>query len=339
MVSLGTFSKETVSLSMLIQSNLLAQPNYYIREIPVYGDLILAPMLGYSDSPDRIIARRFGSALSYSEFVNAIDILGNFSSIEKRLTYHEAERPVVFQIFDNDPSRIIAAAKLIFQLNPDILDINLGCSAKKVSNRGAGAGLLRTPDLIKDIFSELVKISPIPVTAKIRLGWDDSSLNYLDIARLLEDNGASLIAVHGRTKIQAYSGLSDWQAIAEIKQTVHIPVIANGDVKSLEDIDKIKLITDCDGVMIGRGSIGNPWIFSRIDHNLLSLEETKQVILDHLRLMTDFYGPDWGHVIFRKHLKAYLRPYSISTQSIRLLMTSNSYEELKTNIINTREEN
>jgi tRNA-dihydrouridine synthase B len=324
---------------MLNQSTLLSQPNFYIRNLPVYGDLILAPMLGYSDSPDRIITRRFGSAISYSEFVNAMDILGNFKSIEKRLVFREIERPVVFQIFDNDPTRIIAAARQIFQLNPDILDINLGCSAKKVSNRGAGAGLLRTPDLIKTIFSDLVKISPIPVTAKIRLGWDDTSLNYLDIARLLEDNGAALIAVHGRTKIQAYSGLSDWQAIAEIKKIVQIPVIANGDVKSLYDIEKIKLITGCDGVMIGRGSIGNPWIFSRVDHNVISLDESKKVILDHLGLMTEFYGPDWGHVIFRKHLKAYLRPYSISSQNIRLLMTSNSYEELINYIINTREEN
>ncbi len=324
---------------MLNQSTILPQPNFYIRNIPVYGDLILAPMLGYSDSPDRIIARRFGSALSYSEFVNALDILGNFKMIEKRLTFQEIERPVVFQIFDNDPSRIIAAAKFIFQLRPDILDINLGCSAKKVTNRGAGAGLLKNPELIKTIFSELVKISPIPVTAKIRLGWDDSSLNYLEIAKLLEDNGASMIAVHGRTKKQAYSGMSDWQAIAEIKKIVHIPVIANGDVKSLEDIEKIKSTTGCDGVMIGRGSIGNPWIFSRIDRNNIPLEETKHVILDHLRLMTDFYGPDWGHVIFRKHLKAYLRPFLISPITIRLLMTSNSYDELKMNIMNTREEN
>ncbi len=321
------------------QSTDLSQPNFFIRNIPVYGDLILAPMLGYSDSPDRIIARRFGSALSYSEFVNALDILGNFKMIEKRLTFTEIERPVVFQIFDNDPARILSAAKLIFQLHPDILDINLGCSAKKVTNRGAGAGLLKNPEMIKTIFTELVKISPIPVTAKIRLGWDDASLNYLDIARLLEDNGAALIAVHGRTKKQAYTGLSDWQAIAEIKKMVHIPVIANGDVKSLKDIEKIKSITGCDGVMIGRGSIGNPWIFSRVDHNLISLEETKQVILDHLGLMTDFYGPDWGHVIFRKHLKAYLRPFVISPLTIRLLMTSNSYVELKVNIMNTREEN
>ena len=280
------------------QSTLLSQPNFYIRDIPVYGDLILAPMLGYSDSPDRIIARRFGSALSYSEFVNALDILGNFKMIEKRLTFTEIERPVVFQIFDNDPARILAAAKLIFQLHPDILDINLGCSAKKVTNRGAGAGLLKNPEMIKTIFTELVKISPIPVTAKIRLGWDDASLNYLDIARLLEDNGAALIAVHGRTKKQAYTGLSDWQAIAEIKKMVHIPVIANGDVKSLKDIEKIKSITGCDGVMIGRGSIGNPWIFSRVDHNLISLEETKQVILDHLRVDDRFLRSRLGSCDF-----------------------------------------
>ena len=157
-------------------SEIQKEAYFYVKDIPVYGDLMLAPMSGYSDSPDRIIARRFGSSMSYTEFVNALDILENFPLIEKLVAYQEIERPVVFQIFDNDPDRIIKAANLLFQLNPDILDINLGCSARKVLNRGAGAGLLRQPELIKTIFSALVKVSPIPVTAKIRLGWDDSSL-------------------------------------------------------------------------------------------------------------------------------------------------------------------
>jgi tRNA-dihydrouridine synthase B len=306
------------------------KPDFYVRDLPIYGDLILAPMSGYSDSPDRIIARRFGSAMSYTEFVNALDILQNFPLIEKRLEFQDIERPVVFQIFDNDPCRIIEAANLLFHLKPDILDINLGCSARKVLNRGAGAGLLRKPDLIKSIFSELIKISPIPVTAKIRLGWDDSSRNYLEIARMLEGEGAALIAVHGRTGRQAYTGISDWEAIAEIKHSVNIPVIANGDVKSLADIDKIKSTTGSDGVMIGRGSIGNPWLFSRLDRRTISMKEIISVAQDHLALMVDFYGEEWGHIRFRKHLKAYLNHYDIPRNYLTMLMTAASSQDLIT---------
>jgi nifR3 family TIM-barrel protein len=306
------------------------KPDFYVRDLPIYGDLILAPMSGYSDSPDRIIARRFGSAMSYTEFVNALDILQNFPLIAKRLEFQDIERPVVFQIFDNDPCRIIEAANLLFPLKPDILDINLGCSARKVLNRGAGAGLLRKPDLIKSIFSELIKISPIPVTAKIRLGWDDSSRNYLEIARMLEGEGAALIAVHGRTGRQAYTGISDWEAIAEIKHSVNIPVIANGDVKSLADIDKIKSTTGSDGVMIGRGSIGNPWLFSRLDRRTISMKEIISVAQDHLALMVDFYGEEWGHIRFRKHLKAYLNHYDIPRNYLTMLMTAASSQDLIT---------
>jgi nifR3 family TIM-barrel protein len=319
---------------MSIEDHLIKPPDFFVKDIPIFGDLILAPMSGYSDSPDRTIARRFGSALSYSEFVNAIDVVQNNKNIEKRLMFTEMERPVVFQLFDNDPVRIIEAAKIVFQLNPDILDINLGCSARQVTNRGAGASLLKKPELIKKIFSGLTNISSIPITAKMRLGWDETSLNYLEIAKLLEDYGASMIAVHGRTKTQLYKGSSDWNAIAEIKQTVNIPVLANGDVKTVSDIIEIKSVTNCDGVMIGRGSIGNPWLFSHRDQVDIPLDEAKQVILEHLKLISDFYGPDWGHIIFRKHLKAYLRPYAMTAACKRAIVTSESVESLESLIKN-----
>ncbi len=272
--------------------------------------------------------------MSYSEFVNAIDVVQDNKNVEKRLAFTEFERPVVFQLFDNDPKRIVDAAKIILQLNPDILDINLGCSARQVTNRGAGASLLKKPEVIKSIFSELTKNSPIPITAKMRLGWDESTLNYIEIAKLLEDYGASLIAVHGRTKKQMYKGSSDWQAIAQIKQAVNIPILANGDVKTVNDIVEIKSVTNCDGVMIGRGSIGNPWLFSRRDQIDIPLNEAKQVILEHLMLISDFYGPEWGHIIFRKHLKAYLRPYAMTAACKRAIVTSSSLESLVTLITN-----
>ncbi|MBA4420402.1 MAG: tRNA dihydrouridine synthase DusB [Anaerolinea sp.] len=302
---------------------------FHIGNIPVFGDLVLAPMAGYSDSPNRLLARRFGSALSYTEFVNAIDIVQDINRVSQRLAFQPEERPVVFQIFDNDPTRIVRAAEIILPLQPDILDINLGCSARSVSNRGAGAGLLRRPELIDVIFKALVRISPIPVTAKIRLGWDEVSLNYLEISKILEGAGASMIAVHGRTKRQAYSGASNWQAIAEIKQAMRIPVIGNGDVRTLADIEKMKAVTGCDGVMIGRGSFGNPWIFSRREHESISFEETRKVMLDHLELMTSFYGIDRGPILFRKHLKAYLSPYKLPKGTITHLVTTPTYKSLK----------
>jgi len=281
-------------------------------------------MTGYSDSPNRQLTREFGSAISYTEFVNAIDIVQDIHRVATRLSFSQVERPITFQIFDNDPARILRASNAVFPLGPDILDINLGCSARSVSNRGAGAGLLKRPDLIEMIIRNLVKISPIPVTAKIRLGWDDSSRNYFEVVRILEANGASLIAVHGRTKTQRYSGQSDWQAIAEIKKMVRIPVVANGDVRSVSDIEQIKNITGCDAVMIGRASIGNPWIFSRRDRHTVSLLETMDVMKKHISLMIAFYGDVLGCTLFRKHLKAYLLPFSIEKPLLNQMLSCNT---------------
>jgi nifR3 family TIM-barrel protein len=222
-------------------------------------------------------------------------------------------------------------------LQPDVLDINLGCSAPSVSNRGAGAGLLKNPRLIADIFTQLVKISPIPVTAKIRLGWDDDSRNYLEVSRILEDCGAALIAVHGRTKKQAYKGRSDWQAIAEVKAHVSIPVIANGDVRTPADITAILAVTKCDGVMIGRGSFGNPWIFSARSRDQVPYDEVEDIIWQHLLQLEDFYGSDRGHVIFRKHLKAYLQPFAVDRAYLRAMLTASSSLILQSLIKDTRQ--
>jgi tRNA-dihydrouridine synthase B len=246
-------------------------PTFWVREIPVYGDLILSPMDGYSDLPFRALARALGSAMSYTEFLNAIDITGRHPHLERKLKYLECERPVVYQIFDDDPDRLVQAALKLRPRNPDIIDINMGCSAKTVSGRGAGAGLLRTPEKIARIFSRLTKELDIPITGKIRLGWDDASRNYIDIAHIIEDNGGSLLAVHGRTKAQGYTGSADWDAIAEVRRAVSIPVIANGDVKTIADIERIKAHTGCTAVMIARAAISNPWIFSRLDRENVSV--------------------------------------------------------------------
>jgi tRNA-dihydrouridine synthase B len=302
-------------------------PSFMVRDIPIYGDLILAPMDGYSDMPFRSLARSLGSAMSYTEFINAIDIVYTHPHLEQKLAYLPSERPVVYQVFDDEPERLVNAAIKLRQRNPDIIDINMGCSAKCVSNRGAGAGLLRTPEKIAYIFRRLSQELDIPVTGKIRLGWDANSLNYLDIAHIIEDNGGQMIAVHGRTKEQAYSGQANWDAIAKVKQNVSIPVIANGDVKTVADIQRIKQITGCDGVMIARAAIGNPWIFSRIDRDQVSIELLKGTMLQHLELMLVFYGPERGQILFRKYASRYLMPYQLSGELRQNLMTSERKEQ------------
>lgn len=304
-------------------------PSFYIRNLPVYGDLMLAPMEGYSDLPFRSLCRSLGSALSYTEFINALDILQGNTHKASKLAFLPEERPVVFQLFDSEPERLLEAALRLRPLQPDVLDINLGCAARTVSGRGAGAGLLRAPQKIARIFQLLTRSFDLPVTAKIRLGWDESSRNYLEVARIIAENGGALIAVHGRTRQQGYSGQADWAAIAEIKQAVHIPVLANGDVRTVADIARVKAQTGCDGVMIGRGAIGNPWIFSRRELHEVPSQEVATVMLRHLERMLAFYGPELGLLRFRKHANGYLRRFQPDPEQRRRLLTTLQPEEFR----------
>ncbi len=209
------------------------------------------------------------------------------------------------RFFDANEDHIIAAAQKIEALAPGIIDLNMGCSVSGVSGRGAGAGLLRDPHKIGRIFNRMSSTLKVPVTGKIRLGWDARTRNYIEVAKVLEDNGASLVAVHGRTKEQAYTGEADWSAIAEVKNAVKIPVIGNGDVKTVADIARIKAQTGCDGVMIGRAAIGNPWIFQRKERHEVSVDDVITLLKRHLQAMLDFYG-ERGLILFRKHAVKYM---------------------------------
>ena len=286
------------------------QPAFFIREIPVYGDVLLSPMDGFSDLPFRSICREFGSAMSYTEFTASEAIVREVAGALRQLDYLPHEKPQMsFQIFDASEDRIVEAAIKIEALgyleNGGIVDLNMGCSVSGVSGRGAGAGLLREPDKIGRIFNRMSKAVHSPVTGKIRLGWDSTTRNYVQVAKVLEDNGASLVAVHGRTKEMAYKGVADWDAIAEVKAAVKIPVIGNGDVKCVADIERIKRVTGCDGVMIGRAAIGNPWIFQRKDREQVTLEDTLVLMRRHLQVMLDYYGAR-GLILFRKHAVHYI---------------------------------
>lgn len=282
------------------------QPAFHVRDIPIYGDLILSPMDGFSDLPYRLICREFGSAMSYTEFTACEAIIRDVPAALRQLSYDPCENPqLAFQIFDADEDRIVECAQKIEVLGPGIIDLNMGCSVSGVSGRGAGAGLLRDPQKIGRIFHRLSKTLHVPVTGKIRLGWDAHTRNYIEVAKMLEDNGAALVAVHGRTREQAYKGEADWRAIAEVKRAVKIPVIGNGDVKSVADIARIKSQTGCDGVMIGRAAIGNPWIFQRKDRHEVTVDDVIALLNRHLSAMLDFYG-ERGLILFRKHAVKYM---------------------------------
>jgi len=300
----------------------LDNPTFSIKNIPIYGDLILSPMDGYSDLPFRVVCRELGSAMSYTEFINALDILQGHPFVHQKLAFLPSEQPVVFQIFDNNPKRLLEVALRLCEHGPAVIDINLGCSSKNVSGRGAGAGLLRTPLKIARIFHTLSRALSVPVTAKMRLGWDEDSRNYLLVARIIQENGGALIAVHGRTRQQGYRGQADWEAIAEIRQSVSVPVIANGDVRTVADIERIKALTGCPAVMIGRGAVGNPWIFSRLDRDQVPFEDVRRVLRRHLELSLDFYGAERGLVVFRKHARRYLAPYDLPKPTHERLMTT-----------------
>ncbi|MBE7536494.1 MAG: tRNA-dihydrouridine synthase family protein [Anaerolineales bacterium] len=280
-------------------------PNFYIRNIPIFGDAILAPMDGYSDWPFRSICRALGSAMSYTEFVKAEKILSRSKEPAKRLYYEEAERPIAFQLYGEDPNLLLKAALIVEKWKPDIIDINMGCPAKSIADRGAGVGMMPSPLRIARTFRALTKALKIPVTGKIRMGWERNK-NYKLIARIVEEEGGALIAVHGRTKEQRYSGAANWDAIAEVKASVRIPVVGSGDVRAAADIQKMKTHTNCDAVMIGRGAIANPWIFAGYDREQVPYELTMETVREHLQKSVQFYGEEDGQRLFRKYAVQYL---------------------------------
>ena len=290
---------------------------FNIGSIPINGKVILAPMDGITDSPFRKLCRSMGSAYSVSEFVNAMNFQHGHPFLKDQLPFDELERPFAYQIFDNDIDRIEKTALALLTYQPDFIDINMGCSNRSVSGRGAGAGLMRNADKVAVLMQRIVQILPIPVTAKIRLGWDDREKNYLEIAKILEDSGCACIALHARTRIQQYGGNADWDAIAALVQHVQIPVVGNGDVTCPKDIDKMIEYTGCQAVMVGRAAIGNPWIFSGIAQEQISIENRLNIMLEHLNDMEAYYGSKRAPILFRKHLRQYLKTTKFTKEQIQ----------------------
>lgn len=306
------------------------EPDFRIGNVAVRGRVILAPMDGYSDLPFRVLTRSLGSAMSYTEFINARDIIfRKRPGFEGRFAYLEEERPLVYQIYDDDPQRILKAALILEEKGPDILDVNMGCPAKTVSSRGAGSGLLRSPQKIAEIFNLLVKNLKIPVTGKIRLGWDDQTLNYLEVAKIIEENGGKMIAVHGRTRNQGYRGEANWDAIAEIKNKVQIPVIGNGNIRLASEIHKMLDYSGCDAVMVGRAAKLNPWIFSGLERWQVDQDIVFQSAQRHLNLCMEFYPPEIGLILFRKFIKAYTSIYDLDQETRLKLVTTEDLSQFR----------
>lgn len=296
-------------------------PAFFIADIPVYGEMILAPMDGISDPPFRALTRRLGSAISVSEFINCIEFLTHKDKHAQRFTFKPFEHPIGIQLLDNDPMRMAEAARrLDDHVNPDFFDINLGCPIRRITSRGAGAGLMRTPLLIKQIFSELSRATTKPLTAKLRMGWDEEDLNYLEIGKLLEESGSKMVVLHGRTTKMAYNGTARWQPIAELKTALSIPVVGNGDILTPQDAHRMRTETGCDAVMIGRGALANPWIFAGRDRADVPPSEVHSLMLSLLDAMLESY-PIGALQAFRKFIKPLLAPYTLSREIMQSLLT------------------
>lgn len=286
-----------------------------IGKVELENNVFLAPMAGITDMAFRIICKEMGSGLTYTEMVSSKGMF--FGSIRTKdlLIFAKEEKPRAAQIFGNDPGIMAKMAEEVEALGAEIIDINMGCPASKIVKNGDGSALMRDPEKAEAIVNKVTSAVKVPITVKFRKGWDNESINGIDFAKRMEQSGAAALTIHGRTRDQFYSGKADWNIIRDIKEAVRVPVIGNGDIFSPEDAKKMLEETGCDGVMIGRGAEGNPWIFKRTIEYLKSgillplptNRERLEMLIRQLKMVVELKGEDIGVMEMRKQGAWYLK--------------------------------
>ncbi len=315
-------------------------------ELPDFP-LLLAPMEDVSDPPFRFVCKQYGADLMYTEFISSEGLIRDAAKSIQKLDIFEYERPIGIQLFGSDIDSMREAAEIANRANPDLIDINYGCPVKNVACKGAGAALLQDiPKMVK-MTSEIVKISDRPVTVKTRLGWDDKTKNVTEVAERLQDIGIKALTIHGRTRSQMYKGSADWTLIGEIKNNprIHIPIFGNGDVSTPEQAKELKNKYGVDGIMIGRASIGYPWIFNEIKHFLKTGEHLAKPVIDdrvnickiHLEKSIQWKGGVLGILEMRRHYGNYFKGLPNFKDYKTTLVTSQSLEELYNTLETIRE--
>ncbi len=308
-----------------------------IGNVNIENPVALGPMAGVTDLTFRIICKELGCGIVFTEMVSAKGIYYNDDKTKQLMKIEEKEHPVALQIFGSDPEIMAKVAMKINGHNHDILDINMGCPTPKIVKNGDGSALMKNPELVGRIVKRVVSVSDKPVTVKIRTGWDEDSINAVEIAKIIEASGAKALSIHGRTREQFYTGKANWKIIKKVKSAISIPVFGNGDIFSPEDAKEMKEITNCDGLMIARGAQGNPWIFKRVIHylktgDIMPPPTTKEKIdmcKKHLSMLIENKGEHVAIREMRKHCAWYLKGIKHSARVRNKINTATSAETIE----------
>ena len=303
-----------------------------IADLTFDSPFILAPLAGYSDLPFRLLCKRYGAGYCVSEMISCHGLTYQQKKTSEMLLSTTEEQPVSFQLFGADPDIMADAAEIITTYGPDMIDINMGCPVKKVTKRGAGAALMSTPELAEQILEKVIAKTSVPVTVKIRSGPQSGQINAVSFAQMAEQMGVAAITVHGRTWKQGFTGLADRNIITEVKQAVSIPVIGNGDILSYSEGLDLMIETGCDGVMIGRGALGNPWVFSK-KGKPNDLEAVLEGARQHLELIEQFLPVErmLGHI--KNHISRYFKGFPGSSIMRQNIFSCGTVDELKNKIL------